>query len=141
MDRDQDELGTAGDALAYTEVEGFRISSEIDGVRERSKGAETDRRAVVNRAEDVDARERDISKSKRIHNIMEDSEGLRYRLISELQGLQRDEENFDHRIEDLGVHGDKRVQLVASAIDNSIRQGEAFQRSQETVTINGGQGQ
>ena len=55
--------------------------------------------------------------AERICDSLGEAEGLRYGIISKLQGFQRAENNFDHRMEDLGVRGDERVRLVMSNID------------------------
>ena len=49
--------------------------------------------------------------------------------------------NFDQMMEDIGVRGYKRVQLVTSEMDGSGIIGDAFRRSQETVHIGGYPGQ
>ena len=57
-------MGTSGAVLMYTEVEVIRIDSKYNRVRERSKGAEADWRAAVNRDEFVVGREN--TQAKRI---------------------------------------------------------------------------
>ena len=64
-------------------------------------------------------KERDRAKYKGIHNRLYESEGLKDRIIAEIQGFQRAEDNLNHRIEDLGILGYKIVQLVASDINDS----------------------
>ena len=49
LDMARDKLVMDGETLASTEVEGPRIASEIDRVKEQSKEGKTDRRASVNR--------------------------------------------------------------------------------------------
>ena len=46
-----------------------------------------------------------------------------YSIISELQGFRRADNDFDWRMEDLGVWGDNRVQSVMSDIDGGGRRG------------------
>ena len=74
MERDRDESGSAGADLMSTEVEGRRLASEIDRVREQSKGDDTNWRAAVNRADDVVVRKRYRSKAKRICDSLEELE-------------------------------------------------------------------
>ena len=94
LERDQDRVGTAGAAFASAEAKVRRNTSEIDGVRERSKGDGTDWKDAIDRVEAAERRERDW----------------------------RAEENFDFdwRMEYLGVKGDKRVRLVTSNLDRGI---------------------
>ena len=58
----------SGAALMYTEVEVIRIDSKYNRVRERSKEAEADWRAVVNRDEVVVGREN--PQAKRIRDSL-----------------------------------------------------------------------
>ena len=51
IERDQENSGTAGAALAPTKVKGRRIASGLDRLREWYKGANTDWRAAINRDE------------------------------------------------------------------------------------------
>ena len=88
-----------------TKVKVHRISSDISGVREWSKGDETCCRVAVNRAEEVELRKINRFKDKRIQNSLEESEGRMYRMVAKLQVFLRDKEYFYHRIEDLGVLG------------------------------------
>ena len=60
----------SGDALAIYKVEGCRISSKIGRARGRSEGAETNWRDAVNRDENVEVRQRDRAKAKRIRDSM-----------------------------------------------------------------------
>ena len=60
----------SGDALAISEVEGRRISSKIGRARGRSEEAKTNCRAAVNRDENVEVRQRDRAKAKRICDSM-----------------------------------------------------------------------
>ena len=53
LERPQGDTGTAGSELVSTRVEVCSISSEIDGVRERSNGADVDWRDFINRSKAV----------------------------------------------------------------------------------------
>ena len=77
----------------------------------------------------MEVRERDKTKSNRIHDSLEELEGLRDKIAADLQRFWRTNYNFDHRIEDLGVQGYKRVRLFASDIDDGRRQGGVVWRS------------
>ena len=55
MERNRDEAGTEGAALAPSEDNAHSIAYEV---RERSEGGEDDQRASVNRAKDAVGRER-----------------------------------------------------------------------------------
>ena len=80
LERDWDEAGTAGAALAFTNVDIQRLASELDWGRERSKGAKSNQRVTVNRAKAAAVRER--SKSERIRDSLEDAEGQRNGIIA-----------------------------------------------------------
>ena len=54
LERARDEAGTTGAALASAEVKVHRLASEIDRVREQSKGDDTNWRAAINRSKDVE---------------------------------------------------------------------------------------
>ena len=60
---------TVGAALVSSESEVRRLASEIDGVRERSKGGKADQRDDVNMTDAVAGRER--AEAKRLQNILE----------------------------------------------------------------------
>ena len=47
-----------------------------------------------------------------------------YGIIAKVQGFWRAENDFDWRMENLGVWGDGKVKLVTSDIDGGDRQGE-----------------
>ena len=94
----------------YAEV--CRHTSNIDGARQRSKGEEANRKAAIYRFEAVEGRERD----------------------------RRTKDDFNQRMEDIGVWGDERVLLVMSKLDGGRRQWEGGRCSKQTVPISGGQG-
>ena len=73
MERARDESGTDGATLAPNEVKVIRIDSKLDGLRERSKGGETDWRSATNRAENVAVMDMDRFKVKRIHYSLVES--------------------------------------------------------------------
>ena len=56
LERSRGEAETVGAALASAKAEVHRIASELDGVRERSKGSETNQRASMDRVEDAAGR-------------------------------------------------------------------------------------
>ena len=93
MERNHDKAGTDGAAFASAEAKVRRNTSEIDGVRERSKGDGTDWKDAIDRVDAAEGRQRD----------------------------RRANDNFDRRMEDLGVWGDERVRLVMSNIDGGRR--------------------
>ena len=82
-----------------------RLTSGIDGVRERSEGDETDQKALVDRAEAAEGIKKERAEAKRLCDSLGEAEGRRYRIIAELQGFQRAENDFDQRMEDLRVRG------------------------------------
>ena len=57
------------------------------------------------------------SRSKRLHNILDEEEVLTDELINELQGLWRTKEYFDQRVEDIGVRRGGRLLLVTYKIE------------------------
>ena len=83
LERYQDEAVTARAALVSTKDKVHRLASEIDGVRERSEGAKIDRRTSADRAEDAVGRNR--AKAKRVHDILEETEGKSYGLVGKLE--------------------------------------------------------
>ena len=111
------------------------LAFEINGVRERSNGAMDDCKASVNRAKAAKGRKRERADAEGLHNSLGEEEGLSYGIIAKLQGLRRAKNNFDRRMEDLGVWGDERLRLVTPDIDGIGRQGEAGYLSRETVPI------
>ena len=100
-------------------VEVRRLASKIDGVREWSKGDEADQRDAINRATATEGRKR--YNVIRIIDSLGETEGKRYDIIAKLQRFWRGENNFDQRMEDLEVHGGKRVRSVTSNIDDGGR--------------------
>ena len=70
LERACNELGMAGASLPSTEVNGIRLVSELDGVRERPNGDNTYQRATVNRDEAAEVKERDRAKAKRIRDTI-----------------------------------------------------------------------
>ena len=50
------------------------IASDIDGVRERSKGAEADRKVAVHRDEAEEGRKRESSEAERLHTSLGDTD-------------------------------------------------------------------
>ena len=60
---------------------------------------------------------RDRDDTKRLCNILEDAEGRRDGLIEKIQALRRFKDDFDWRMEDLGVQGDGGIQLVTYGIE------------------------
>ena len=60
---------------------------------------------------------RDRDDTKRLCNILEDAEGRRDGLIDKIQELRRFKDDFDWRMEDLGVQGDGGIQLVTYGIE------------------------
>ena len=51
---------------------------------------------------------RERANTNRLHDSLEEEEGRRDGLIGKLQGFWRAKDNFDRRMEDLGVRGDER---------------------------------
>ena len=72
------------------------------------------------------AERRKRAEDKMIHNSLGEAEIRRSGIIANIQGLWRAKDDFNRRMEDLGVWGDKRVQLVTSNIDSGGRLWEAF---------------
>ena len=50
---------------------------------------------------------RERANTNRLHDSLEEEEGRRDGLIGKLQGFWRAKDNFDRRMEDLGVRGDE----------------------------------
>ena len=86
LERARDEAGTAGAALASTEVKVHRLASENDRVREWSKGDKTDRRASADRDGDTAGRER--AEAERLRDSLEEAEGQRDWFIGKLEELR-----------------------------------------------------
>ena len=70
LDRDRDEAGMDGDTLVSDEYKTHKIASDINGVRERSEGGNTNQRDAVDRAKATAGREK--AKAMRLKNIIED---------------------------------------------------------------------
>ena len=49
LEREQDEAGTDGDTFSSAKAKVYRIASDIDGVRKRSKGAKDNQKDAVKR--------------------------------------------------------------------------------------------
>ena len=54
LERSMEQSRKNGAALASTKVKGPCLAYKIDGVRERSKGDDTNWRAAINRSKDVE---------------------------------------------------------------------------------------
>ena len=104
-----------------------RLRSDLNRVRERSKGGGEDWKATVNMYESAERRKR--AEDKMIHNSLGEADIRRSGIIANIQGLWRAKDDFNWRMEDIEVRGDKRVILVTSDIYGSIRQGMAGRRS------------
>ena len=85
------------------EAEVIRLASELDRVRERSEGDEADQKATANRYKATEGRKRERSEAERLCGSLGEAEGKRCSIISKLKGLQRSDNYFDRRMEDLGV--------------------------------------
>ena len=85
------------------EAKVIRLASELDIVREQSEGDEADRKATVNRSKAMEGKKRERSEAERLCGSLGEAEGKRCSIISKLQGLQRADNYFDRRMEDLGV--------------------------------------
>ena len=116
MERARDEAGNDGAASASAKAKAHRLASDIDGVSEWSEGVEADQRDNVDRDEATAERER--AGAKKPHNILEEEEGQRYRLIEKIQGFHRANDDFDWKMDDIGVQGDKRGRLVTSELND-----------------------
>ena len=66
----------------------------------------------------MEVRETGRSNTKSICDRLEESEVQRGSIITNINGFQRAEDDFDHRVEDLGVRGYERVRFLVSNIDN-----------------------
>ena len=108
---------TARAALASANAKVRRIASEINRVRERSKGDEADWKATTDRVEVADSRKRERAEADRLHDSLGEAETKSSGVIDELQVFRRAKENFDWRMEDLGGWGDERVRSFTSNID------------------------
>ena len=86
-------------------------------------------KGMANRADATEGRKRDMTKDEMLHDSLGETEGKSYRIISKIQGLWRSKNDFNQRMEYLGVRGDERVRLVMSNIDGRGRQEEAGRRS------------
>ena len=75
-----------------------RLVSEIDRVRERSKGDEADWKAAINIAEAAEGRKREREKVERIKNSLGEEEVQSDGIIANLQGLRRANNDSDQRI-------------------------------------------
>ena len=100
---------TVRSALASAEDEVHKIASKLEGVRECPKGAEANRKATTDRAEDAEGSKRERDKAERLSDILLESEIQRSGIIVKLQGFQSDREDFNQRMEDLEVRGYKKV--------------------------------
>ena len=116
---------TARAALASANAKVRRIASEIDRVRERSKGDEADWKATTDRVEVAESRKRERAEADRLHDSLGEGETKSPGIVAELQVFRRAKENFDWRMEGLWGWGDKRVRSFTPNIDAGGRQGEA----------------
>ena len=71
-ERTWEKLRIYGAAFAPTKFKGRRIAFALNGVREQSKGADTDLRIGLHGSNAVDLKERDGDKYKRIRNRIKD---------------------------------------------------------------------
>ena len=83
---------TVGAAIVSSESEVRRLASKIYGVRERSKEAEANQKATVNRAEAEEGSKR--SNANRVSSILRKADRRRSGIIAELQGFRRAKENL-----------------------------------------------
>ena len=105
--RDHANVGKYGDAFVYSKAEITRHAVKIDGVRERFKWDEANWKGDIDRAKYAEGRERD----------------------------QSTKDDFDRRLEDLGLWGDERVLLVTYKINGGRGQWAGGPRSGQTVWI------
>ena len=106
LERTKDEARTDKATLASAKAKANMLVSEIEGVRERSEGGYANYRAAVDRDKAAAGRDRD--EAKRPHTILEEEKAQRYGIIDELQRFRRDEDDFDWRMYNIGLQGDKR---------------------------------
>ena len=82
----RDNSTRAGQPGTSANAEVHRIASEIDGVRERSNGADPDWRDAINRSQAVEGRKRD--EAERLRDSLGGAEGRRYGIIAKIQGFR-----------------------------------------------------
>ena len=124
MERDRDESGSAGADLMSTEVEGRRLASEIDRVREWSKGDKTDRRASADRDGDTAGRER--AEAERLRDSLEEAEGQRDWFIGKLEELRGRLEALEGKLRWLD-----RQRKMRRGGPKILRNGTDWQRNQD----------
>ena len=110
-----------------SEAEVRRIASNLDGVREWSKGGNADCRDAINRVKAAEGRKR--NKAKRLCNSLWDAEAQRYSIIAEIQGLRRHKHDFDWRILGYrGTRGYNQSRPILTAEVDEGRQDDALEK-------------